>query len=261
MLYIDTTTVSGTTYGRWNFRVSNANVSSRTWYTATSGDTHYVKLGAWTHLTVTYFNGTDPATGSAVKFLRLYVNGIPAATLTSPTTWAGGCSTFSLGRYIDGGGVTHGIFQGKIADVQTWAGTTLTPTEVADISGTPGYTLFPSDGTSYTSATSSTTWQWTTQCGEMNFYQGKITIKQPGGSCTGTSTTTFGPGGITSGSRLELQGDGNLVIYGSTAVWDTGTQHNPDDTMFFQPDGNLVIYGPYGESLWGSGTSNAPIYN
>ena len=195
MLYIDTTTVSGTTYGRWNFRVSNANVSSPTWYTATSGDTHYVKLGAWTHLTVTYFNGTNPATGSAVKFLRLYVNGIPAATLTSPTTWAGGCSTFSLGRYIDGGGVTHGIFQGKIADVQTWAGTTLTPTEVADISGTPGYTLFPSDGTSYTSATSSTTWQWTTACGEMNFYQGKITIKQPGVH-RNSSTVTEGPAGL-----------------------------------------------------------------
>ena len=258
MLYIDTTTISGTTYGRWNFRLSNANTSSPTWYTATSGDTHYVKLSAWTHLTVTYFNGTDPATGSQVEFLRLYVNGIPAAVLTSPTTWAGGCNTFSLGRYIDGGGATHGIFQGEIADVQAWAGTTLTPTEVADISGTPGYTLFPSDGTVYTSAPTSTTWQWTTQCGEMKFYQGQIKIQQ---LCTGTGSATFGPGGITSGSRLELQGDGNLVIYGSTAVWNTGTPHNPDDTMFFQPDGNLVIYGPYGESLWGSGTSNAPIYN
>jgi hypothetical protein len=28
--------------------------------------------------------------------------------------------------------------------------------------------------------------------------------------------------------------------------------------MFFQPDGKLVIYGSDGQTLWASGTQNAP---
>jgi hypothetical protein len=89
----------------------------------------------------------------------------------------------------------------------------------------------------------------------MNFYQGKITIKQ---TCTGTGTYPFGPGGITTGSRLILQGDGNLVIYnGATGIWSSATNGNADDVMFFQPDGNLVIYTLYGKTLWASGSQNA----
>jgi hypothetical protein len=244
---IDGTTVNGVTYGRWNFGMSSANSPGRTWTIATSGDTHYVKLGAWTHITMTY--------SSAHKFMRLYVNGTPAATATPAATWASGCNTFTIGRYIDAG-QQHGYFNGKIADVQLWAGTALTPTEVADISGTPGYILFPTN-TSYTSAASPTTWQWTTPCGEANFYQGKITIKQ---TCTGTSTFTFGPGN-SPGAKLDFQGDGNLVIYNSsgTAIWDSGTQNEQANVLFFQTDGNLVIYDTTGATLWTANSQNAPI--
>jgi len=150
---IDTTTISGTTYGRWNFRMSNADSDSRTWATATAGDTYYVKLGAWTHLTATY--------SAASNFMRLYVNGIPAASATPPAVWGGGCNTFTLGRYLDQSAI-HGYFKGKTADVQAWKGAAMTPAEVAAISGTPGYALFPSDGTVYHSAATATTWTWQT---------------------------------------------------------------------------------------------------
>jgi hypothetical protein len=258
MLYIDTTTVGGVTYGRWNYRVSNANTSSPTWSTATAGDTYYVKLGAWTHLTVTY--------NSASNFIRLYVNGIPAASVSPSTVWSGGCTTFSLGRYLDSGGATHGIFQGEIADVQAWSGQAMTPTEVAAISGNHGYVLFPFDGTTYKSASAPSPWQWTTQCGAMSFYDGQIIIKQPGApSCTGTATTYLPsntpPSGCTTGNATlnPQKSDGNLVIRcNGTAEWSSGTSGNTNDVMLLQPDGNLVIYNSYGESLWASNTGNAP---
>ena len=255
MAFISTTTVGSSTYGTWNFRVSNADVDSPTWATATAGNTYYVKLGAWTHLTVSYAPANSPTNSSSTGYLRMYVNGIPAAAVSAPTTWGGGCENFSLGRYI-GAGATHGLFQGEIADVQTWYGTAMTPNQVANISGNHGFYIFP-NGTRYTSAASATTWTWQTQCGEMNFYQAKITIKQ---TCTGTATDTFGPGG-NAAATLAVQGDGNLVIYSGTgtALWDSATNGNPNDVMFFQPDGNLVIYTEYGETLWSSDTQNMAV--
>jgi hypothetical protein len=241
---IDTVTVSGVTYGRWNYRMTAADTSGTTWTAATTSDENYVKLGAWTHLTATYDASAD--------YMRLYVNGIPAAS-ANPSAWSGSCDKFELGRLLDADEY-HGYFNGDIADVQVWSGTTLTPNEVATLSGTPGYVLFPSDGTEYTSAATSTTWQWKTACAEMNFYQGKITVKE---TCNGTSTVTFGPGGL-SGSYLTLQSDGNLVIRNSAgaAEWASATSDNPGDVMFLQPDGNLVIYGSYGQTLWAADTQN-----
>ena len=88
--------------------------------------------------------------------------------------------------------------------------------------------LFPSNGYQYTSAASATSWQWATAHAEMNFYQGKISIKETG---SGTKTVTFGPGGYPS-AVLVLQTDGNLVIYPNSAdflantgaVWASNTR-------------------------------------
>jgi hypothetical protein len=247
VINIDTTTIGTQTYGRWNFRMSNADSDSRTWATATAGDTYYVKLGAWTHLTVTY--------SAANNFMRLYVNGIPAAAATPSAVWGGGCNTFTLGRYLDQSAI-HGYFSGKIADVQVWRNVAMTPTETAAISGNPDYNLFPSDGHVYASASGSQAWQWQTACGNMNFYQGQINIQQ---TCTGTTLYHVGTGGCSTNPTLALQGsDGNLVIRcNGTATWASGTSGNTGDVMFFQPDGNLVIYNSYGKSLWASGSQNA----
>jgi hypothetical protein len=163
-------------------------------------------------------------------------------------------------HYFDQGEI-HAYFPGDIADVEIWRNTTLTPTEIADLSGTPGYDLFPSDGTTYASASSATAYQWKTACADAGFYQGKLTIKE---ICSGSSTVTYGPGGYPN-AVLTLQNDGNLVIYANAAdaaaanagaLWAANTDTNPGDAMFLQPDGNLVIYGTYGNVLWQSGTDN-----
>jgi hypothetical protein len=250
---IATTTTNGITTGSWRLATTNADTATATSVLATAGDTYNVQTGTWTHLTATY----DATAG----FLRLYVDGVPAASATTTSTWSSGCSTFALGQWKNTGGTTGGYFNGEIADVQAWNGTAVSPAGAADMSGTPGYTLFPSDGTQYPTATSSTSPQWTTTGAKMTFYQGLLTIKDTG---TKTTTTTFGTSGNPSGI-LTLQKDGNLVIYPDTAtadaangnaLWSSHTAGNTGDVMFFQPDGNLVIYGSYGQVLWASDTAN-----
>ena len=251
-LYLDTaTTSSGATYGRWNFATTNSNATTRTETVASSGSTNPVHVGSWTHIAVTY--------SAANKYMELYVDGIPAASASPASVWGDGCTSFELAHFFDQGQI-HAYFPGEIADVEAWRGTALTPTEIADLSGTPGYDLFPSDSSQYTSAASSTTYQWQTACGEMKFYQGQLAVKE---TCTGTTTATYGTAGSTS-AVLTLQKDGNLVIYPNaadasaqtSATWAAGTESNTGDAMFLQPDGNLVIYGSYGKVLWKSGTDN-----
>lgn len=250
---INPTTANGVTTGSWRLGTTNEDSASATSVVATAGDTYNVQTGVWTHLTATY----DASAG----FLRLYVDGVPAASVTTSAVWSSGCNTFALGQWMSAGDDIGGYFDGKIADVQIWNGTTLNPTEAATLSGTPGYVLFPSNGHQYGSASSSTAWQWTTDHGEMSFYQGYITIEETG---TGTSTTALGSSGYPN-AVLTLQKDGNLVIYQNAAdataadtgaIWASTTGGNSGDVMFFQPDGNLVIYGSYGQVLWASDTGN-----
>ena len=249
-LAVNPATVNGITYGHYTFGMTTANSTTPTWIKATAGSN--VQLGTWSHVTATY--------DAPAKYMELYVDGIPAAGTTTSATWSSGCSTFTLGRFTDGGAATR-YFNGKLADVQVWPGAALTPTQIATLSGTPGYVLFPADSHQYTSAASATTWQWATARAEMNFYQGKISVKETG---AGTSTVTFGPGGYPNGV-LVLQTDGNLVIYQNSAdatlantgsVWASNTSSNPGDVMFFQSDGNLVIYNSYGTPIWVSKTDN-----
>jgi hypothetical protein len=64
----------------------------------------------------------------------------------------------------------------------------------------------------------------------------------------------------TSGSaadRAAMQGDGNFVLYTSsgTAVWSTGTAGNDGARLAVQNDGNVVIYSASGSALWDTGTN------
>ena len=53
---------------------------------------------------------------------------------------------------------------------------------------------------------------------------------------------------------LDMQGDGNLVLYGAGLVlWDSGTVHDAGDYATMQSDGNFVIYKA-GAAIWSSVT-------
>lgn len=52
-------------------------------------------------------------------------------------------------------------------------------------------------------------------------------------------------------STLQLQSDGNLVIYfGSTPLWGSGTGTGRSMVLAMQTDGNLVLYDPSLGPLW-----------
>jgi surface antigen len=85
------------------------------------------------------------------------------------------------------------------------------------------------------------------------------------------STSTAGK----PGSTLQMQGDGNLVVYtaGSSAVWSSSTNPSTGDRLVMQSDANLVIYSGCGTAIWarvggriqvgsgcsgGSGSGSAP---
>lgn len=57
---------------------------------------------------------------------------------------------------------------------------------------------------------------------------------------------------------LEMQGDGNLVIYkpGHISVWATNTNASANEGAYavMQADGNFVLYKPGGASIWASNT-------
>ena len=56
---------------------------------------------------------------------------------------------------------------------------------------------------------------------------------------------------------LDMQGDGNLVLYGAGLVlWDSGTVHEAGAYATLQGDGNFVIYRA-GTALWSSVTDQA----
>ena len=57
--------------------------------------------------------------------------------------------------------------------------------------------------------------------------------------------------------RLEMQGDGNLVVYTSNrASWYTGTFSNLIDRLVLQSDGNLVMYDAQGKYYWATMTDS-----
>jgi hypothetical protein len=73
-------------------------------------------------------------------------------------------------------------------------------------------------------------------------------------SLTSTGSVTY------AGYQLDMQGDGNLVVYtpAGQPVWATGTSGracSPSCTASFQADGNLVLY-ENGSPYWASNTDN-----
>ena len=60
-------------------------------------------------------------------------------------------------------------------------------------------------------------------------------------------------------STLNLQGDGNLVLYNDfRAAWATMTFFNSPNILVMQTDGNLVEYNTNWQPIWNSGTENNP---
>jgi hypothetical protein len=245
VLYPDTAS------GRWTFGLSTSDAAAPV-YDNAGGSGTTVHLGVWTHLTATYHKATGR--------MALYVDGIDGTTGTHTVTW-NAVGPFQIGQRQLNGAHT-GFFNGQIADVQVW-NQALTPVEAAQLSGTPGYVMFGSDGTVYASRQPGepdvgTGLSWVTAGARMTFDAGLLTITQTG---TGTLTRTFGanrhPDAV-----FTVQTDGNVVIYPTaartpgTALWSPNTYPHPGDVAFLQPDGNFVVYDVDGTPLWDSQTYN-----
>ncbi|WP_380282170.1 FG-GAP-like repeat-containing protein [Kitasatospora purpeofusca] len=235
------------TTGQWSFCLATADNATPGWDCATAGGA--VQLGVWTHLTATYNQGT--------KTLALYVNGI-VANANSHTAVTGFTKSLRIGDYL-ANGISQSFFnpyKGAVSNVQAWAGTALNPTQVALLSGTPGYVLFPSDGTDHPSGST-----WAAGNARMRFDAGQLAITNPGYG-TWSMGSADQPNAV-----LTLQSDGNLVAYpqpahsAGTALWSSGTYSQPGDVMFFQPDGNLVIYRADGLAIWESGSWSRGLHN
>jgi hypothetical protein len=69
-----------------------------------------------------------------------------------------------------------------------------------------------------------------------------------------------GPAGISAGSHMTMQEDGNFVVYTpqGTPIFATGTNGNPGAYLALQSDGNLVVYNAAGQPLWASNTYKGP---
>ena len=227
----------------WTFGMSRADSTSPYYDLVTNSDGK-VSYGAWQHITATY--------NKTAGLEALYVDGSPVDARSHTSAW-NATGKFQIGRYLDANASTR-YFNGEVANVQVW-NQTLTPNQVAALSGTPNYIIFPSDDTSYKSGSS-----WISRCAKMTFSQGKLSVTE---TCSKSATVTYGTSGYAD-AVLVLQPDGNLVIYktstsahvGANALWASGTYDHPGDVLFLQPDGNLVIYNSVCLALWSTGTFN-----
>jgi hypothetical protein len=228
----------------WYFGMSQSDTGTAAYdlvHNGTEGRVHY---SVWQHITATY--------SAATKTMALYINGNPVYSAVRTTSTTSTAGKFQIGdRQYNG---THtGYLNGETANVQTW-NQTLSPDQIADISGTPDHILFRSNGTAYPSGST-----WTGPCSTATFSQGQLSIKE---TCSKAGTVvSFGTTGYPN-AILVLQTDGNLVLYktsdrsATNYTWKTATSGNPNDSMFLQPDGNLVIYSAIGKPIWSAGTYN-----
>jgi hypothetical protein len=75
------------------------------------------------------------------------------------------------------------------------------------------------------------------------------------------SGSSMQPGELIAIRNLEFvyQGDGNLVLYRKgSPIWSSGTADNNAGSLQMQGDGNLVVYDGQGVPVWSSGTAEFP---
>src|SRR5260370_4875436 len=86
----------------------------------------------------------------------------------------------------------------------------------------------------------------------------------PAGAAAGSSMLSAGQEldagqGLVSASgqyRLNMQSDGNLVIYNGVAIWASNTAGTGGGNhLAMQADGNLVVYTSAGKPVWASNTA------
>ena len=92
--------------------------------------------------------------------------------------------------------------------------------------------------------------------GAYRFYlqsDGNLVLREQASGSALWSSKTNGQ----NGSQLVLQGDGNLVLYTSTAtaVWSSKTNGNAVTRAVLQNDGNFVLYTASGSAVWATGTN------
>ena len=81
-----------------------------------------------------------------------------------------------------------------------------------------------------------------------------------------SSKTCWAPGGFALGypslrgaedSYMTMQSDGNLVWYSNgRAIWSSRTNGNPGARLDVQEDGNVVIYTKSNRAIWATNTAN-----
>lgn len=89
-------------------------------------------------------------------------------------------------------------------------------------------------------------------------------VLQPGqGIRTGQALISDGAVDSSDGYRLDLQADGNLVVYspaeyGGGALWASTTRGRGGVHLVMQTDGNLVLYTASGKPVWSTATYGHP---
>jgi hypothetical protein len=88
----------------------------------------------------------------------------------------------------------------------------------------------------------------------------RLQMQGDGNLVTYGSQAKWSAGTVNTGGYVAMQGDGNLVIrnWADQPVWNTGTVGFPNARLVQQSDGNLVIYNG-GTALWWSGVSGESL--
>jgi hypothetical protein len=60
---------------------------------------------------------------------------------------------------------------------------------------------------------------------------------------------------------MAMQGDGNLVVYGDKAYWDSGTPGNPGSSLSVTDDGAATITSAKNVPIWSTNTGKVLVLN